>query len=50
MEEPKKEEITPEQALAHFIEQNKYANRKERRMIKKLMGIKLPTNNVPWQK
>lgn len=51
MEEPKKEDkITPEMALAHFVEQNKYANRHERRMFKKLMGIKLPVNNKPYIK
>ena len=43
-------QITPEQALAHFIEQNKNANRHERRMFKKLMGIKLPTLNKPYVK
>lgn len=42
--------ITPEQALAHFMEQNKNANRHLRRMIKKSMGIKIPTQNKPYVK
>ena len=42
--------ITPEQALAHFIETHKGDNRHQRRMFKKMLGIKLPTTNVPDKK
>ena len=42
--------ITPEQALADFMLKNKLANRHERRAIKKMMGIAIPTSNKPYVK
>ena len=42
--------ITPEQALADFMLKNKFANRHERRAIKKMMGITIPTSNKPYVK
>lgn len=50
--ENKEEEIiiTPEKALEDFISKNKFANRHERRAIKKMMGITIPTSNKPYVK
>ena len=43
-------EVSPEQMLKNFIDSNIYANRHERRKIKKLYGIDIPSGNKPYVK
>ena len=50
MNNKEQKEFTPEQALADFMLKNKLANRHERRAIKKMMGVTIPTSNKPYVK
>ena len=49
-EENKKVEFTPEQVLADFISRNQSENRKTRRLVKKLTGVKIFGTNKPYVK